>query len=99
MEIAVIGKSEFVTGFRLAGVRKTFDVRSDKELEETVRNCMSDKDIGIIVLHTDDFGKLPAPLQKVADESVEPTFIAIGGKEETGLREKIRRAIGVDLWK
>jgi V/A-type H+-transporting ATPase subunit F len=99
MEIAVIGKNEFVTGFRLAGIRKTFDVRGDKELEEKVRDCMNDKDIGIIVLHTDDYGKLPAGLQKLVDESVEPTFIAIGGKEETGLRDKIKRAIGVDLWK
>lgn len=99
MEIAVIGKNEFVTGFRLAGIRKTFDVRGDKELEEKVRDCMNDKDIGIIVLHTDDYGKLPATLQKLVDESVEPTFIAIGGKEETGLRDKIKRAIGVDLWK
>jgi V/A-type H+-transporting ATPase subunit F len=99
MEIAVIGKNEFVTGFRLAGIRKTFDVRGDKELEEKVRDCMNDKNIGIIVLHTDDYGKLPAVLQKLVDESVEPTFIAIGGKEETGLRDKIKRAIGVDLWK
>ncbi len=99
MEIAVIGKSDFVVGFRLAGVRKTFDVRDEKELEETVRKCMGDRNLGIIVLHADDIRKLPAGLQKSVDESVEPTFIAIGGREESGLREKIRRAIGVDLWK
>ncbi|MCD1295993.1 V-type ATP synthase subunit F [Methanocella sp. CWC-04] len=99
MEIAVVGKSDFVVGFRLAGVRKTFDVKSDSELEETIRKCLDSPDIGIIVLHTDDVRKLPVSLQKVVDESVEPTFIAIGGKEESGLREKIKRAIGVDLWK
>ncbi len=99
MEIAVIGRSDFVVGFRLAGVRKTFDVKDDKELEETVRQCMADRNLGVIVLHADDVRKLPAGLQKTVDESVEPTFIAIGGREESGLREKIRRAIGVDLWK
>ncbi len=99
MDIAVIGKGDFVVGFRLAGVRKTFEVKDDKELEERIRQCMSDRSLGIIVLHADDLKKLPVGLTKVVDESVEPTFIAIGGTEESGLREKIRRAIGVDLWK
>jgi V/A-type H+-transporting ATPase subunit F len=99
MEIAVVGGSDFVVGFRLAGIKKTYDVKTDKELEEKVRQCLNDPSLGIIVLHTDDVRKLPAGLQRSVDESVEPTFIAIGGMEESGLREKIRRAIGVDLWK
>jgi V/A-type H+-transporting ATPase subunit F len=99
MEIAVVGKSEFVAGFKLAGIRKTFDVKNDKDLEVTIRQCLTDSNLGIIVLHTDDIRKLPASLQKTLDESIEPTFIAIGGKEESGLREKVKRAIGVDLWK
>jgi V/A-type H+-transporting ATPase subunit F len=99
MEIAVIGKSDFTTGFRLAGIRKVYDVASEKDLEEKVRQCMNDGDVGIVVLYADDVKKLPAQLLKTVDESVEPTFIAIGGREESGLRDKIKRAIGVDLWK
>ncbi len=99
MDIAVIGKGDFVVGFRLAGIRKTYEARSDKELEDRVRQCMADRSLGVIVLNADDMKKLPPGLQKTVDESVEPTFIAIGGREESGLREKIRRAIGVDLWK
>jgi V/A-type H+-transporting ATPase subunit F len=99
MEIAVIGKSDFIIGFRLAGIRRTYEVASDKDLEEKVKTCMGDSEVGIVVLHSDDLKKLPLGLQKTIDESVEPTFIAIGSKEESGLREKIKRAIGVDLWK
>ncbi len=99
MEIAVIGKNEFIMGFKLAGVRRTYGVTSQKELEETIKQCMGDSEVGIVVLHSDDLKKLPAGLQKTIDESVEPTFIAIGGREESGLRDKIKRAIGVDLWK
>jgi V/A-type H+/Na+-transporting ATPase subunit F len=99
MEIAVIGKSDFVVGFKLAGIRKTYDVQDQKELEDRVRQCMADRNLGVIVLHMDDVKKMSPALQKTVDESVEPTFIAIGGREESGLREKIRRAIGVDLWK
>jgi V/A-type H+-transporting ATPase subunit F len=99
MEIAVIGRSDFIVGFRLAGIRKTYDVRDDGELEDRVRKCMEDRNLGVIVLHADDLKKLSPALQKSVDESIEPTFIAIGSREESGLREKIRRAIGVDLWK
>ena len=99
MEIAVIGKSDFTMGFRLAGVRKTYDVANMKDLEDKIKQCLGDRDIGIVVLHADDLKNLSLPLQKTVDESVEPTFIAIGGREESGLRDKIKRAIGVDLWK
>ena len=99
MEIAVIGKSDFITGFRLAGVRKTYDVQGEKGLEDQIKQCISDPDIGIVVLHADDLKTLSPGLQKTVDESIEPTFIAIGGTEESGLRDKIKRAIGVDLWK
>jgi V/A-type H+-transporting ATPase subunit F len=99
MEIAVIGRSDFVVGFRLAGIRKTFDVRDAKELEHRIRQCMDDRNLGVIVLHADDVKRMSPAMQKAVDESIEPTFIAIGGTEESGLRDKIRRAIGVDLWK
>jgi V/A-type H+-transporting ATPase subunit F len=99
MEIAVVGKTDFIVGFRLAGIRKTFDVKDDKELESKIRECLNDENLGIIVLHSDDVKKLSPALQRTIDESIEPTFIAIGSKEESGLRDKIKRAIGVDLWK
>jgi V/A-type H+/Na+-transporting ATPase subunit F len=99
MEIAVIGKNDFIMGFKLAGIRRTYDVSTEKALEEQIKQCMNDGEVGIVVLHADDLKKLPQGLQKTIDESVEPTFIAIGSKEESGLRDKIKRAIGVDLWK
>ncbi|MCC7577091.1 MAG: V-type ATP synthase subunit F, partial [Methanomethylovorans sp.] len=33
MELAVVGSSEFVTGFRLAGIKKIFEVNNHVELE------------------------------------------------------------------
>ncbi|MGV8126824.1 MAG: V-type ATP synthase subunit F, partial [Methanothrix sp.] len=32
-------------------------------------------------------------------ESIKPTVISIGTEQSTEMREKIKRAIGVDLWK
>ena len=99
MEIAVVGGSDFVIGFRLAGIRKTYDA-SPNELEAKIQGVLKDKNVGILVVHSDDMQKLSVHMQQTLDDSVEPTVIAIGGKgESTNLREKIKQAVGVDLWK
>ena len=99
MELAVIGKSEFTLGFRLAGVKKVYEVRSGDDLSEKVREVMRDPEVGIIVMHNDDLANLPSQLRYELDESVEPTLVAIGGEGESSLREKIKQAVGVDLWR
>lgn len=99
MEIAVVGSSDFVIGFRLAGIRKIHDV-SPGDLEAKIQSVLNDKTVGILVVHSDDMKKLSPHMQQILDDSVEPTVIAIGGKgESTNLRDKIKQAVGVDLWK
>jgi V/A-type H+-transporting ATPase subunit F len=99
MEIAVAGSSDFVIGFRLAGIRKIYDA-SPGELEAKIQGVLNDKTVGILVIHNNDMKKLSLQMQKTLDDSVEPTVIAIGGKgESTNLRDKIKQAVGVDLWK
>lgn len=99
-KIAVIGDTDFNIGFRLVGIRDIYDVESDEDIIKAVEDVMRGKDIGVVVIRHDFLKKLPFALRKEVDESVEPTFVAVGGEggaEE--IREKIRRAIGVDLWK
>jgi V/A-type H+-transporting ATPase subunit F len=98
MELAVVGQSEFTLGFRLAGVKKVYDIIDDN-LIEIVQNTMRNPEVGIIVMHNDDLLRLPAQLMAELNESVEPTVVAIGGKGESNLREKIKQSVGVDLWK
>ncbi len=99
MEIAVVGNSDFVLGFRLAGIRKTFDA-SSSDIESRIQDILNDKTVAILVIHNDDLKKLSLQMQKTLDDSVEPTIIGIGGKgESTNLRDKIKQAVGVDLWK
>lgn len=98
--LAVIGDPDFNLGFRLVGVRDIFDVTSDEELVSVVEKVLESDEIGVAVIKYEFLKKLPLALKRAVDESVEPTFVALGeegGVEE--IREKIRRAIGVDLWK
>jgi V/A-type H+-transporting ATPase subunit F len=101
MEIAVIGNSEFILGFRLAGIRKTYSVENDEKLNECITSVLQDGQVGILVLNSSDMERIPRRLRATLDKSVKPTVIAIGGGEEGGLsmREKIKRSVGVDLWK
>jgi V/A-type H+-transporting ATPase subunit F len=100
VDIAVIGKSEFILGFRLAGIQKTYAVEDDEKLAQTVTKVLEDDNVGILVMKGEDMGRLPFRLQNILSESVRPTIIAIGG-EEGGLsmRDRIKRSVGVDLWK
>jgi V/A-type H+-transporting ATPase subunit F len=101
MELAVVGKSEFVTGFRLAGIRKIYETSEIAATESAVKEVLEDKNIGILVMHNDDISNLPEILRKNLNESVQPTVVALGGSGEgsMSLREKIKQAVGVDLWK
>ncbi|MDD4482886.1 MAG: V-type ATP synthase subunit F [Methanoregula sp.] len=100
MEIAVIGNSEFILGFRLAGIKKTYAAENDEKLQECVNSVLSDGQVGILVLNSHDMERLPRRLRTTLENSVKPTVIALGG-EEGGLsmRERIKRSVGVDLWK
>ena len=101
-EIAVIGAPDFTTGFRLAGVRRFENVREpekESEFEDTVQRVMEEDEVGIVVLHDDDLEYLSRSTRQMVDESIEPTVVTIGSGSAggTGLRDQIKRAIGIDL--
>ncbi|MCX6687687.1 MAG: V-type ATP synthase subunit F [Methanoregula sp.] len=100
MEIAVIGNGEFILGFRLAGIRKTYAAENDEKLNEYITNVLHDTSVGILVLNSSDMERVSRRLRATLEKSVKPTVIAIGA-EEGGLsmRDRIKRSVGVDLWK
>ena len=99
MEIAFVGGSESVLGFNLAGVKKSYAANTEDELVSKIGDVMADSNVGILVLKQSDYNKLPKRLQEQLSESIKPTMITIGTEQTTEMREKIKRAIGVDLWK
>ena len=100
-EIAVIGSPEFTTGFRLAGVRKFQNVPEDdkaEQLDDTVEETLADDGVGIVVMHDDDLEHLSRGVRQDVETSVEPVVVTLGGgATSSGLREQIKRAIGIDL--
>ena len=94
--ITVIGSRDFILGFRLAGIRNTF---VEENIEPRVTAMLAEKETDILVLHDEDYNKLTNTLKKKARESVKPIVISVGKLEEDDLRERIKRVIGIDLYK
>jgi len=99
MEIGVIGREMFTTGFRLVGVHKWFSVDNEINSEKAVNMALEDKNIGVLVIHDTEWQELEEKTQVKLSNSVFPTVIAIGSGVDDTLRERIRTAVGVDLWK
>jgi V/A-type H+-transporting ATPase subunit F len=100
-EIAVVGSPDFTTGFRLAGVRKSVSVPDDEkaeQLDSEVSDLLEDGDVGILVMHSPDLDHLSRDVRKNVERSVDPVLVTLGGGAGSGgLREQIKRAIGIDL--
>ena len=97
MEIAVVGSEEFVVGFRLAGIKKVYGVAPEM-LQEMILQLVQEKSVGILAVHTKDLERLPQQLRDKLMASVEPVVIPVG-EEEGDIRDKVRRAMGIDLYK
>jgi V/A-type H+-transporting ATPase subunit F len=99
-EIAVVGSPEFTTGFRLAGVRRFENVpEAEKaaDLDGAVERVLDDAEVGIVVMNDDDLEHLSRDVREAVETSIEPTVVMLGGGQSSGLREQIKRAIGIDL--
>ena len=99
MEIAIVGTSEFTLGFQLAGITRLQNPENDDEMSDTLRSLLDERDIGIVVLDAADITRMPEKLRQRLSDSISPTILGIGTEEDNTLRESIRSALGVDLWK
>ena len=97
MEIAVIGSDEFVLGFRLAGIRRVFVANPDN-YQEKMLEAMSQPSIGILAVDAKDLDNLSLAVRHKVMDSIQPVVVPVGG-DQSDLREKVKRAIGVDLYK
>ena len=95
-----MGSPDFVLGFNLAGVRRTFPVEA-KDFAKAVEKLLGGgENLGILIVQSSDLTNLPPHLRKKAGDSLEPVVVAMGeGAGEDDLREKVKRAIGIDIVK
>src|SRR3989442_5248668 len=98
MEIAAVGRDDFVQGFKLVGVRRA--IASSKEaIEKKIAEVLEDPVVGILVLSTADMKGLSHSMRRRLETVARPVVIAVGAAEDEDLRTKVRRAIGVGPFK
>jgi len=97
MQIAAIGGPEFVVGFRLVGIKNVVET-TPETFEKIVQEILDSRDVGIMVVDMKDVERLSGAVRKRLTDSTTPVVIPIG-TDEGDIRDKVRRAIGVDLYK
>lgn len=98
-EIAVVGSEDFALGFQLAGIRKAYAETDPKDLERRIASLLDAKDVGILVVDARDVERISPTLKRRIGASLDPVVITMGGEGGGDLREKVKRAIGIDLYK
>ena len=99
MEIAIVGSPEFTLGFQLAGIMRLHNPENDEEMSQDLRSMLDEEEVGIIVVDAADLTRMPDKLRQRMSDSISPTVLGIGTEEDNTLRESIKSALGVDLWK
>ena len=97
-ELAVCGNIDFLTGFQLAGINKLFTVLHEERFEDSLNKAMLDETVGILVVRDEDMRVFHPHRRKQLLESVKPVIISIGRTDVGDIRDKIRQAIGIDLY-
>ena len=98
MEIAAVGRDDFVQGFKLVGVRRAV-ATTKEEIERKLAEILGDPEVGILVLDTADMKGLSHTMRRRLETVARPVVIGVGAAEDEDLRTKVKRAIGVDLFK
>ena len=83
----------------MAGISRLHHPNGDEELAEVMRGLLNQKDVGIVVIDSADITRLSDRLRSQITDSITPTVLGIGTEEDNSLRESIKSALGVDLWK
>jgi V/A-type H+-transporting ATPase subunit F len=99
MEIAIVGSPEFTLGFQLAGIMRLHNPENDEEMSQALQSMLDEEEVGIIVVDAADLTRMPDKLRQRMSDSISPTVLGIGTEEDNTLRESIKSALGVDLWK
>ena len=93
--IAVIGDSDFTTGFRLAGIKRTYGTEN---YSETLGDLLESEDLGIVVVEKKDLSRLSPRMKENVQSSVDPVIVTLSENAESEmLQDKIKKAIGADI--
>jgi len=102
--VAVIGDIDTVTGFKLGGVKKGYEVKDDKDAENALDELI-DKKVSVIIITEKVADNIREYINKRIGSDVLPMIIEIPDKsgspdrDSDPMGELIKRVIGVEMVK
>ncbi|KZX10404.1 V-type ATP synthase subunit F [Methanobrevibacter curvatus] len=102
--VAVIGDIDTVTGFKLGGIKKGFDVGSDEEAKNALDQLL-EEEISIIIISEKIAKGIREHINKRIGSNVLPMIIEIPDKsgsldtDSDPMGDLIKRVIGVEMVK
>ncbi len=101
-KIMVIGDSDTVLGFRLAGVVDAKVVAAGENAEETIAAAIAATDIGILIVTQETMRSLSPKTQKHLQSIAKPAVIEVAGKKAVAaggesIAVLIKKVMGVEL--
>ena len=99
MDIVVLGPTEFTLGFQLTGIEHVENPSDENDFNSRISALLSTPGVGIVIVPSTMMAQIPERLKMKVSESITPTVVVVGSEEDNTLRDSIKRAIGVDLWK
>lgn len=97
-----MGDSAMLTGFRLAGVERTYAVSDAAEGEKIIETLLSDKELGIVIVNEELIENADWKLKRKIEAAAKPVVITVPGRkgplEQTeSLGKLVKRALGFDI--
>jgi len=94
-----MGSGHFTLGFQAAGVRHAFEVTKET-VNRKFEEVMESKDIGILIMNSENFQMLNERMKERALVQVKPTVVILSHdiSAEENMRLMIKRSLGIDLW-
>ncbi len=104
-DLCCIGRKKFLVGFKLAGVKRCYELGDEKDmckgLKEKLDELINDESVALIIVEEKCFNMLNAKEKEKYEALPMPIVLPLGekiGVSET-LRRKIMETIGIDLFR
>ncbi|PLW80831.1 V-type ATP synthase subunit F [Candidatus Woesearchaeota archaeon] len=96
-KIIAVGSTEFIMGFKLAGVNA---IETDTPTP-IFEKLLKDQEVGIIVTDDKTINLVDEKVKENALESVKPVTVVLSqdSSGQEALQKMIKKSLGVDLWK
>ncbi len=103
MKISVIGDFDTITGFRLAGIKETYEIEDPGKAVEVIKDLFKNMEMGVIIITEKIADNIRAELKEISEGKVTPLIVEIPDKKGSiekkvdPIKELVKRAVGLEI--